>query len=126
MGEGQFEVMMGRFGALWSAHQRQGWTASGRSGGARCRVKEPTAGAVSRAPPCVIVPSPRSFRSPLPFRFFQRMISVRRGGRGRVVEDESPAGDEEGNSGPSGEEPLARSNRLLWVEDGGRLKLGGV
>ena len=75
VGEGQFEVMMGGFGALWSARQRQGWTASGRSGGARCRLKEPTAGAVSRAPPCVIVPSPRSFRSPLPFRFFQRMIS---------------------------------------------------
>lgn len=31
--------------------------------------------AVSRASPFVIIPSPRSFRSPLPFRFFQRMVA---------------------------------------------------
>lgn len=42
------------------------------------------------------------------------------------MEDKSPAGAEEDNSGPGGEEPVALSNRLLWVEDGGRLKLGGV
>lgn len=42
------------------------------------------------------------------------------------MEDESPAGAEEDNSGPGGEEPVVRSNRLLWVEDGGLLKLGGV
>lgn len=43
-----------------------------------------------------------------------------------MVEDESPAGAEDDNSGPGREEPGARSNRLLRVEDGGRLKLGGV
>ena len=42
------------------------------------------------------------------------------------MEDESPPGAEENSSGPGGEGPVARSNRLLWVENGGRLKLGGI
>lgn len=74
MGEGQFEVMMGEFGDAGGriARPRAGQLGGGK--GARCSVKERTAGAVSRAFPFVIVPSPRSFQSPLPFRLFQRMV----------------------------------------------------
>lgn len=56
------------------------------SEGAPCRT-EP------RAAWLVIIPSPRSFGSPLPFRFFQRMVAG-----GRVVENKSRAGAEEANS----------------------------
>lgn len=63
----------------------------------------------------VIIPSPRSFWSPLPFRFFQRMVEG-----GRVVEDESPAGAKETNSEPGRKEPVIWSNRLPWIEGGSR------
>lgn len=80
-------------------------------------------GSVPRSPVCHR-PFPQELSVASPFPLLSENDLRGEGGRGRVVEDESPAGDEEGNSGPSGEEPLARSNRLLWVEDGGRLKLG--
>lgn len=55
---------------------------------------------------CIALPGlssslpPRSFGSPLPFRFFQRMVAG-----GRVVENKSRAGAEEANS-ESGREGL--------------------
>lgn len=63
-------------------------------------MKELTAGPVPCAAWFVIIPSPRSFGSPLPFRFFQRMVAG-----GRVVENKSRAGAEEANS-ESGREGL--------------------
>lgn len=80
-------------------------------------------GSVPRSPVCHR-PFPQKLSVASPFPLLSENDLGGRGGR--VVEDESPAGAEEDNSGPGGEEPVVRSNRLLWVEDGGLLKLGGV
>lgn len=56
------------------------------------------AGPVPRAAWFVIIPSPRSFGSPLPFRFFQRMVAG-----GRVVENKSRPGAAEVHSEPDRE-----------------------
>lgn len=100
---------------------------AGQFGGGKglrfCGVKALTAGPVPRAAWFVIIPSPRSFGSPLPFRFFQRMVAG-----GRVVENKSRAGAEEVHS-----EPDSRAGHwsygVPWVKLGSRklcLNSGGI
>lgn len=104
----------------WSERQRQGRTAWAGSGYALQNDGALGRDSVPRSPVCQRpFPQELSVASPFPL-----LSEVGRGGR--MVEDESPAGAEDDNSGPGREEPGARSNRLLRVEDGGRLKLGGV
>lgn len=109
MGEGQFEVMKGEFGArvgrwllegLDSLVEKRGCALQSEGGYGRASV------------PCSPVchrPFPQELSAASPFPF----LSENGGGGGRV-EDESSAGAEEANSDPGREGPVAWSNRLLW------------